>query len=43
MTDPGGVAPSRLAGPAAEPVSEVVAALQARGRFGVRLGLARQQ
>jgi dihydrofolate synthase/folylpolyglutamate synthase len=30
-----------LAGPAAEPVSDVVAALQARGRFGVRLGLAR--
>ncbi|MET0772305.1 MAG: folylpolyglutamate synthase/dihydrofolate synthase family protein [Candidatus Limnocylindrales bacterium] len=41
MTAPGSGAPRLPAGPAAEPVSDVVAALQARGRFGVRLGLAR--
>jgi dihydrofolate synthase / folylpolyglutamate synthase len=39
MTTP--VAAGPRAGPAGEPVSEVVAALQARGRFGVRLGLGR--
>lgn len=40
MTGPAGAA-GGPPGPAGEPVSEVVAALQARGRFGVRLGLAR--
>lgn len=41
MTGSGGPAPRTWAGPAAEPLSDVVAALQARGRFGIRLGLAR--
>jgi dihydrofolate synthase/folylpolyglutamate synthase len=41
MTHPGGTPTRSVRGPASEPVSAVVAALQARGRFGVRLGLAR--
>ena len=41
MTARSRAAPRLPAGPASEPVSDVVAALQARGRFGVRLGLAR--
>ncbi len=41
MTSPGTDPPRSMPGPAAEPVSPAVAALQARGRFGVRLGLGR--
>lgn len=41
MTSSGRGAPRTWSAPAAEPVSDVVAALQARGRFGVRLGLQR--
>lgn len=41
MTARSRAAPRLPAGPASEPVSDIVAALQARGRFGVRLGLAR--
>jgi len=41
MTGTGGTPDRATPGPAAEPVSAVVAALQARGRFGIRLGLSR--
>lgn len=41
MTGPGGSATRHVAGPAGEPASAMVVALRERGRFGVRLGLAR--
>ena len=41
MTGSGGAASRAPSVPAGEPISPVVAALQARGRFGIRLGLAR--
>ncbi|MFN8517947.1 MAG: Mur ligase family protein [Chloroflexota bacterium] len=41
MTGTGGTPDRATTRPAAEPVSAVVAALQARGRFGIRLGLSR--
>jgi dihydrofolate synthase/folylpolyglutamate synthase len=41
MTGPDRTARTQATGPAGEPVSSVVRTLQARGRFGVRLGLGR--
>jgi dihydrofolate synthase/folylpolyglutamate synthase len=41
MTERGGMGPDAASRPAQESVSPVVAALQSRGRFGIRLGLAR--